>query len=228
MQTLNYGFISICIMTKTIFRKKLLMLATITVLVTGLMLTATFNDAEAKKDKAPKAPSTKTLNCKDNVGAFVSLGIDAFGGPFVSTGESKCKSIGDAAFTSITALTGALGVSGGSCLALVGAGPGGFDGYGISKKGFFTTTVDAGMEQCFFNSAGDPLAAPPTSFCGAALTDAHTSVVTGEFTITGGLIKGAVVTAGSGMLISAVDHCAMGAAPGGDSTVTTLTGTITY
>ena len=38
-------------MTKTIFGKKLLMLATITVLVTGLTLAATFNDAEAKKAK---------------------------------------------------------------------------------------------------------------------------------------------------------------------------------
>jgi len=38
-------------MTSTIFRKKLLMLATITVLVTGLTLTTTLDDAEAKKAK---------------------------------------------------------------------------------------------------------------------------------------------------------------------------------
>ncbi len=38
-------------MIKTIFGKKLLMLATITVLVTGLMLATTFDDAEAKKAK---------------------------------------------------------------------------------------------------------------------------------------------------------------------------------
>ena len=38
-------------MTKTIFGKKLLMLATITVLVTGLTLATTFDDAEAKKAK---------------------------------------------------------------------------------------------------------------------------------------------------------------------------------
>ena len=38
-------------MAKTIFGKKLLMLATITVLVTGLTLATTFDDAEAKKAK---------------------------------------------------------------------------------------------------------------------------------------------------------------------------------
>jgi hypothetical protein len=232
MKTLNYGLISIYIMTKTIFGKKLLLIATITVLVTGLMMSATFNDAEAKKEpKAPKAPSMKELKCKDNVGSFVSFGILGPGGswgPFVSTGESKCKSLGDAAFTSVTRITGAAGISGApNCIELV-AGPGAGsltpDGYGISKKGFFTYDLGT-MEQCFFDASGG---IPTTAgFCGLA-TDTHTSTVTGTFIITDGLIKGAPVTAGSGMLSSVVDHCAGGTAPNGDSVITTLTGTITY
>ena len=47
MKNLNRSFVSSYIMTKTIFGKKLLLIATITVLVTGLTLAATFNDAEA-------------------------------------------------------------------------------------------------------------------------------------------------------------------------------------
>ena len=190
---------------------------TITVLVTGLTLAATLNDAEAKK------PKTSTLKCKDNVGSFISI---TAAGPFISTGQSKCKSLGQAAFTTVTAVSGVGTVP--NCILLAGAGPGAYDGYGISKKGFFTFTVGT-LEQCFFDSGGAPLTGipSPTDFCGTGLM-ATTSTVTGPFSITGGLIKGSPVTAGGGMLSSAVDHCAGGTAPNGDSAITTLTGTITY
>ena len=210
-------------MTKTIFGKKLLLIATITVLVTGLTLSATFNDAEAKE---PKEPKTRELKCKDNIGSFVAFSL---AGPFVSTGESKCKSLGHAAFTTVTELNGINGLSGTNCIGLKGADVASPDGYGISKKGFFTFDMGT-LEQCFFESDG---VTPTTSFAtgdycdGTVSTDAFFSTVTGSFTITGGLIKGNIPT-GGGTLSSAVDHCAGGTAPNGDSVITTLTGTITY
>ncbi len=207
-------------MTKTIFGKKLLMLATITVLVTGLTLAATFDDAEAKK--GPPSGAGHDLKCKDNIGSFMATP----GGQFVSTGESKCKFIGHAAFTTVTEFSG-LG-TGPNCITLMGAGLGAYDGYGISKKGFFTFTVGT-LEQCFFDSGGVALTGIPgtTDFCGSGLM-ATTSTVTGPFGIIGGLIKGGTVVGGSGTITTAVDHCAMGAAPGGDSAVTTMTGTIDF
>jgi len=212
-------------MTKTLFGKKLLLIATITVLVSGLTLAATFNDAEAKK--GPPSGAGHDLKCKDkdDAGSFMVFGPL---GPFVSTSESKCKFIGHAAFTTVTEATGALGPSGSNCIALVGAGPGGHDGYGISKKGFFTFDLGP-LEQCFFDSSMTPLAAPPspTDFCGSGLM-ATTSTVTGPFSITGGLIKGGTVVGGGGMLSTAVDHCAGSTAPGGDSAKTTMTGTIDF
>jgi len=218
-------------MTKTIFGKKLLLMATITVLVTGLMLSATFNDAEAKKDKEPKEPKTRELKCKDSIGAFVSLGFlgpTGNWGPFVSTAESKCKSLGHAAFTTVTEISGGPGLITGApnCIEIVGAASATPDGYGISKKGFFTFNVGP-LEQCLFAANGvDP---PSTAGqCGAS-TDTWFSTVTGPFVITGGLIKGAPVAAGGGgTLSSTVDHCAGDTAPGTLAVITTLTGNITY
>ena len=209
-------------MTKTIFGKKLLLIATITVLVTGLTLAATFNDAEAKK--GPPSGAGHDLKCKDNVGSFMPTAA----GLFISTGESKCKFLGHAAFTTITMVTGVVGAAEPNCITLAGAGLGAYDGYGISKKGFFTFTVGA-LKQCFFDSSMVALASTPGpgDFCATGLM-ATTSTVTGPFGITGGLIKGGTVVGGSGMLTSAVNHCAMGAAPGGDSAVTTMTGTIDF
>ena len=80
MKNLNYGFISIYIMTKTIFGKKLLMLATITVLVTGLTLAATFNDAEAKGGNKIKASGTITEVCF-NAAQVATGGVDCFRTP---------------------------------------------------------------------------------------------------------------------------------------------------
>jgi len=51
MKSLNRIFISSYMMIKTIYGKKLLMIATITVLLTGLMLVVTLDDAEAKGNK---------------------------------------------------------------------------------------------------------------------------------------------------------------------------------
>ena len=220
-------------MTKTLFGKKLLLIATITVLVSGLTLSATLNDAEAKK--GPPSGVGHDLKCKkDNVGSFMSFSLL---GPFVSTGESKCKFLGHAAFTTVTATTLALGPSStvNDCILLTGAGPGGFDGYGISKKGFFTFVTPV-LEQCFTDKLGTAVPAPGTRgflpFCGGIATNTWFSTVTGPFVITGGLINdkkdSTPVVGGGGMLTSAVDHCATGTAPGGDSAVTTLNGTIDF
>jgi hypothetical protein len=204
-------------MTKTIFGKKLLLIATITVLVTGLTLSATFNDAEAKE---PKEPKTRDLKCKDNVGSFVSL---TTAGPFISTGQAKCKSLGNAAFTTVTEFSA---VASATCIELEGAALADPDGYGISKKGFFTFDVDT-LTQCFLAKDGITPVDVGTPFCAGDPDNIWFSTVTGSFTITGGLIKGNIPT-GDGMLSSAVDHCAGGTAPNGDSAITTLTGSITY
>ena len=208
-------------MTSTIFGKKLLMIATITVLVTGLTLAATtFDDAEAKKGP----PSgTKTLKCKDNIGSFTVLGPL---GPFVSSGASKCKLLSHASFSTITTWDGVtLGPSStiGDCILLTSPVP----SYGIGKKGFFTFTTGP-LEQCFLAADGITPVPVGTPFCGGIATNTWFSTVTGPFGITGGLIKGAPVTGGGGMLTSAVNHCAGGTAPGGNSAVTTLTGTIDF
>ena len=224
MKNLNYAFISSYIMTKTIFGKKLLLIATITVLVTGLTLAATFNDAEAKK--GPPSGAGHDLKCKDNVGSFMVMGAT---GPFISTGESKCKFLGHAAFTTITDTIGTPGPSAtvGDCILLNGAGPGWFDGYGISKKGFFTFVTPV-LEQCFLAKDGITPVPAGTAFCAGIASNIWISTVTGPFDITGGLIKVGTVVGGSGMLTSAVNHCAMFAAPGGYSTLTTMTGTIDF
>ena len=139
------------------------------------------------------------------IGSFVTTPA----GLFISTGESKCKFLAHAAFTTITTFAGVVGSAEPNCITLAGtAGPGGFDGYGISKKGFFTFTVGT-LKQCFFDSGMVALATTPGpgDFCGAS-PDAWFSTVTGPFDIIGGLIKGGTVDGGSGMLTTEVNHCA--------------------
>ena len=159
------------------------------------------------------------------IGSFVTTPA----GLFISTGESKCKFLGHAAFTTVTDTIGTPGPSAtvGDCILLNGAGPGGFDGYGISKKGFFTFTVGP-LEQCFLAKDGTTPVNAGTAFCAGIASNIWFSTVTGPFTIETGLIKGGTVVGGSGMLTTAVNHCAMDAAPGGDSAVTTMTGTIDF
>jgi len=78
--------------------------------------------------------------------------------------------------------------------------------------------------QCFFDGSGTPMPADPLGFCGAGPTEAHTSTLTGTFTITGGLVDGEAVTGGSGTTSATAIHCG---GPGvGNSGTTSLTGTI--
>ena len=100
MKNLNYAFISSYIMTKTIFGKKLLMLATITVLVTGLTLAATFDDAEAKEAKT----GSHDLKCK-SIGSWYNPGLTS--GLVFSSSEGKCSAgLGKITSASITEISG--------------------------------------------------------------------------------------------------------------------------
>jgi len=54
-------------MTNTTFGKKLLLIATITVLVSGLTIATSMNDAEAKKNPPT---GTHDLKCKKSIGSF--------------------------------------------------------------------------------------------------------------------------------------------------------------
>ena len=82
-------------MTSIIFRKKLLMLATITVLVTGLTLTTTFDDAEAKKDKnADVSVWDSTIVPEPFTGIFPVGGSGQISGNFaVETKDKKDTTI---------------------------------------------------------------------------------------------------------------------------------------
>jgi len=79
-------------MTTIIFGKKLLLIATITVLVSGLMLAATFDDVQAKKDKEPKS---KTFNIKCKLaGSFLTSSEDSTLLTGVSSGTGNCNEMG--------------------------------------------------------------------------------------------------------------------------------------
>ena len=112
-------------MTKTLFGKKLLMLATITVLVTGLTLATTFDDAEAKKAKTGE----HKLKCKSNGSFFTPSAAGVF-----SSSEGKCSAglshVSSAAVSSVGA-----GINPGY-LTLTSVG----DDFLVSKKGFVMLT----------------------------------------------------------------------------------------
>ena len=194
------------------FKNKLLIMATITVLATGLMLAVTLGDAEAKIPKTGIFP----LKCVDSVGSF-----ETSSGTNFASGQSNCNALGSATVSSITTVIGA--GSGSNCITL--ATPAGFDSYAISSSGFFTY-ASADLEQCFFDKDG--LVATTSTFCGGAAGDPVTSKVTGTYTITGGNINGNVVSGGAGTVNSSVNHCAIGTAPYGNSVKTTIVGTIVY
>jgi len=216
-------------MTKTIFGKKLLMLATITVLVTGLMMSASFDDAEAKKAKT----GTHDLKCKKSIGSFFDPAVSTgtpIGNLLISTSEGKCKFLKHTAFANITTVT-AVDVGTG-CVTL--ETPVGVDSYAIGKKGFFTFSMI--LEQCFFESDGvtPTLSALTEDYCDTGVsTDVFTSTVTGTYLITGGELHdkkhgSTAITGGSGTVTSSVDHCAMSTAPYGNSVVTEMIGTIVF
>jgi len=190
--------------------KKIIAITTITVLVTTLILTAIVNDAEA-------VPNTKQFKCNNVVGSFFPPPLTA--GLLFSSGVGQCSTMGSASLASITTFVGAPGPSGANCILL--ATPAGLDSYAISKNSHVTFSM--ALEQCFFDALGAP-ASPAGPFCTAAGTD--NSVVTGAFTVTGGLVNGKVVTGGAGTITSTVDHCDP-SAPFGNSFVSKLTGTFT-
>ena len=202
-------------MTKTIFGKKLLILSTIAVAVTGLALVATLDDAEAKGKTG-----TFTFTCTESEGAFFDPVVTS---PFLisTAGHSNCTGLGPTNAASVAVVTG-LGPAP-NCITLATAA--GADAYGISKKGFITFSM--ALTQCFFDSTG-AVGSIAASFCGAPATNTFTSTVTGTYTMTGGVISGNPITGGSGTVSSAVDHCTVGSAPFANSVKTTLTGTIIY
>jgi hypothetical protein len=218
-------------MTNTTLGKKLLLIATITVLVSGITIATSMNDAVADpnhKDKKGKKPLTgpHDLKCKKSIGSFFDPAVSkgsATGDLLISSSEGKCKFTGHTAFSSITTVTGF--DIGTGCVTL--ETPVDVDSYGIGKKGdFFTFTMT--LEQCFFDEDGLPtLSALSELYCDAS-TDAFTSTVTGTYLITGGLVKNTIPSGGSGTVTSSVDHCAQGTAPYGNSVVTTMTGDIVF
>jgi len=209
-------------MTKTIFGKKLLMIATMTVLVTGLMFAATLDDAEAKKAKTGE----HKLKCK-SIGSWYNpeLTDDLV----FSSSEGKCSAgLGKITSASITAITA--GVTTG-CLTLTSV----YDDFSTGKKGFIMYTTTG--EQCFNNVDGDPLGATwDFSFCGASgnpLTSAYTSEVIGTYVISDGLVKDTPVVGGSGGFVSEANHCDKDSdgewtAPYANSFTTKLKGTIVF
>ena len=200
----------ITLMTKTIFGKKLLMIATITVLVTGLTLAATLDDAEAKKAKTGE----HKLKCK-SVGSFFT---PTAAGVF-SSSVGKCSAgLGQVTSAAISLVT----PSTPGCVTLTSAG----DDFSVGKNGFimFTTTG----EQCFNDASGAPLGAAWDGFFCAGTDSAYTSEVIGTYAISGGLVKNSPVSGGSGDFVSLADHCASGTAPYGNSFTTTLEGTIIF
>lgn len=195
----------------TIFGKKLLMIATITVMLSGLMLVTTLDDAEAKKEKTGE----QKLKCESSGSFFPPSPAGVF-----SSSEGKCSA--GLSHVSSATVSGAIPSTPG-CLTLTSLG----HDFLISKKSFVMLTSTG--EQCFNDAAGVPLGiAWDGTFCGASTTSAYTSEVVGTYTIIGGLIKDTPVIGGSGDFVSVADHCASGTAPYGNSFTTELEGTIVF
>jgi len=197
-------------LTKTIFGKKLLLIATITVLVTGLTLAATFDDAEAHDEDG-----VQELEC-ESIGSFYDPFPEVF-----SSSAGKCSAgLGKVTSAAITVVTA--GVTPG-CLTLTSLDK----DFSVGKNGFimFTTTG----EQCFNDVDGDPLGiAFDGTFCGASVGSAYTSEVIGTYAISSGLVKDTPVDGGAGDFVSLADHCAGNTAPFGNSFTTELEGTIIF
>ncbi len=197
---------------KTIFGKKLLMLATITVLVTGLMMSASFDDAEAKKAKTGE----HKLKCK-SIGSWYNPELT--GELVFSSSEGKCSAgLSKITSASITEISGS-GTPG--CITLTSVN----DDFSIGKKGFIMYTTTG--EQCFNDVDGIPLGGSwDGSFCGGA-TSAYTSEVIGTYVISDGLVKDTPVVGGSGGFVSEANHCDDDA-PYRNSFTTKLDGTIVF
>jgi len=202
-------------MTKTIFGKRLLILATIVVLVSGLMMSASFDDAEAKKAKTGE----HKLKCK-SIGSWFNPELT---GNVISSSEGKCSAgLGKVTSAAITEITG---VTSEGCLTLSSATE--LPAFSMGKKSFIEYTTTG--EQCFNDVDGVPLGtAWDGTFCGPTSGSAYASEVIGTYAITDGLVKKTPVVGGSGDFVSKANHCAGGTAPYGNSFTTKLEGTIVF
>ncbi len=206
-------------MTKTIFGKKLFILATIVVLVSGLMMSASFDDAEAKKAKTGE----HKLKCK-SIGSWFNPELT---GNVISSSEGKCSAgLGKVTSAAITTVDHTPTSEG--CLTL--SSDTGLPNFSMGKKSFIEYTTTG--EQCFNNVDGVPLGTTwDGTFCGASgspSTSAYTSEVIGTYAISAGLVKNTPVVGGVGDFVSKADHCAGGTAPYGNSFTTKLEGTIVF
>ncbi len=200
------------IMTKIIDGKRLLVISTMIVLVSGLTMAAALDDAEAKK------PNLKTKPFK---GKFSGSFTTSVAGTVIT---STATSSGIYSHLGSSTSVGTFVVD---FATFDGPGPGCVV---VSPSASTTTaangdnvTFDLGTVsgiQCFFDSTG--AVATVFAFCGAT-TDIHTSTVVTDYDITGG--DGRFVGAtGSGTVSSAINHCA----PNGDTFTGTLSGDIKY
>ena len=201
-------------MTKTIHGKKLLMIATMTVLVSGLTIAASLDDAEAKKAKTGE----HKLKCK-SIGSWFNPELT--GDLVFSSSEGKCSAgLGKVASASITEVGG---VTPEGCITLSTA-PGITD-WSMGKKGFIEYTTTG--TQCLFDETGlqiDLTAAAP-NWC--QVGGAHTSIVDGEYIISDGVVKDTTVSGGTGTFVSMANHCDDDA-PYGNSFTTKLKGKIIF
>jgi len=202
-------------MTKTIFGKRLLILATIVVLVSGLMMSASFDDAEAKKAKTGE----HKLKCK-SIGSWFNPELT---GNVISSSEGKCSAgLGKVTSAAITTVDPTPTSEG--CLTLSSAT--GLPAFSMGKKSFIEYTTTG--EQCFNDVDGVPLGtAWDGTFCGPTSGSAYTSEVIGTYAISEGLVKNIPVIGGSGTFVSMANHCD-DEAPYGNSFTTKLEGKIIF
>ena len=194
-------------MTKIISGKKLLMIATITVLVTGLTLASTLDEAQAK---------TNNLKCNNMIGSFFDPTVT---GLLISSSIGNCTSFGGVTLAGVYVFAGP-GITP-DCILLTSV----VETYVLAKSGDHVTLNAPVLTQCFTDSFDDPVDAGP-NFCGTP-TEIASSTITGAIVVTGGLDNGLPITGGTGTFSSTVNHCANGAAPFGNSSVTDVTGTFT-
>jgi len=113
-------------MTKTINGKRLLMIATMTVLVSGLTFAAALDDAEAKKTKTGE----HKLKCK-SIGSWFNPDITV---DVISSSQGKCSAgLGKVTSAGITAGTF---IPASGCVALATLDPVGLPDYAMGKKRF--------------------------------------------------------------------------------------------
>jgi len=199
------GMMSCPPMTKTIFGKKLLIIATITVLATSLMMIGTLNDAQAK---------TNNLKCNNIVGSFTPPPATT---PFLFTSSvGNCTSFGAVSLAGVFIVTGMPSFD---CVTLTSV----VDSYVIAKSGD-NVLFSSVLTQCFTDASGTPVSAL-APFC-TTPADIASSTITGSIVVTGSIDNGLPITAGARTLNALVNHCDP-TAPFGNSSVGSITGTFT-